>query len=834
MKQLQLSSNWQCKKRTPERSLFDDSTHISDWIAASVPGTVHQALLATNQIPDPFYGRNETLVQWIGESDWLYRCTFELAAEFVNEESIELCFDGLDTFSTVWLNGQQIHTSDNMFVPYRVQVGSQVQVGENELLILFESALHYGKEREIIHGKRAVWNGDASRVYVRKAQYHYGWDWGPTLLTAGPWRPIRLEAYSARISEMYCPTEIALDLKSARIQVNTTYEINRTVQPADIALHVALYDPTGELVDEHTLPMTGNTAQHTFELRNLQLWWPLGYGEQPLYRIVATLHTPTGAVGQYEQRLGLRRLRLVQQPTSDESGTTFFFEVNNTPIYCGGANWIPADSFLPAITPDRYRAWLQLAADAHMTMIRVWGGGVYEDDIFYDICDELGLLVWQDFMFGCGIYPAYEWFQKNVVAEAEANIRRLRHHPSIALWCGNNEDYSIAQSLGSYDSSFTGDFTKTAFPARVLYERLLPEICARLNPERSYWPGSPYAGTDVNDERRGDLHAWHIGNGDIPYQDYPKTRARFISEFGMESFPALPTIASFAPQEELYPQSHTIDHHNKSDGGSRRIAGYILDNIRMPADLPGYIYATQFIQAEALSVGIRGWRRHWGHLDEQTGGALLWQLDDCWPVISWGIVDYALRPKAAYYGVRRELAPFVVGLVPTTHDHAELWAVNGVMTPIDAIVEVCTWTLDGTLVAEEHHVVTLLANQGTEIGHIQRVGEHILSTCIQKDGVTIARTALWPEPFKYLSLAEPEITLERQDAHTLRIQAKRPAKGVWLSAGDGVQWSDNMLDLFPDDPQIIKVQGLEDAEIQIRSLKGDHTYTTLYPKKMIE
>jgi len=365
-------------------------------------------------------------------------------------------------------------------------------------------------------------------------------------LTAGPWKPVYIEAYHERIADLECVTEIADDLDSAQICINATCEGSTAARSTNISLRLALYELGGEKVDEQTLPFVNDKLQHTFELRQPQLWWPRGYGEQPLYRVVATLHGEADELDRREQRLGLRRLQLVQQPLSNDEGTTFFFSVNNTPVYCGGANWIPADSFLPAITPSRYRAWLQLATDAHMTMLRVWGGGIYEDDVFYDTCDELGLLVWQDFLFGCGIYPALDWFQASVQAEVEATLRRLRHHPSIALWCGNNEDYLLAQSLGSYDSSFNGDFTKTAFPARAIYEQLLPEICARLDPQRPYWPGSPYSGNDVNDMRKGDMHVWDIWQKSIPYQDYPERTARFISEFGIESFPELATIESFA------------------------------------------------------------------------------------------------------------------------------------------------------------------------------------------------------------------------------------------------------------------------------------------------
>ncbi len=821
MHSIQLSDNWQCKQHTAMLSPVDDASDENGWFAASVPGTVHQALLASKQIPDPFYGRNETLVQWVGESDWLYRCTFE-RPDVADGDCVVLCFDGLDTFASVWLNGEQILHSDNMFIPYRIDVASQLREGTNELLILFESALRLGKEREAEYGKLAVWNGDASRVYVRKAQYHYGWDWGPTLLTAGPWQPVYLEVYSARIADLYCPVELEANLERARIHVQITCEVSHASRLTALMLSLNLYAPDGTKIDEQTLPVTDDVVHATFVLDNPQLWWPRGYGEQPLYRIEAVLRQQAQVLDRNEKRVGMRHVQLVQRPVHDGNGTTFFFSVNNTPIFCGGANWIPADSFLPAVTPERYRTWLQYAADANMTMLRVWGGGIYENDVFYDICDELGLLVWQDFLFGCGIYPAHEEFQKSVEAEAEAALLRLRHHPSIVLWCGNNEDYSIAQSKGLYDSSFTGNFTTTQFPARAIYERLLPEVCARLDPERPYWPGSPYDGSDANSTEQGDTHAWHIWGGDKPYQDYPETKARFVSEFGMGSLPALSTIEGFTLPEERYPQSRTIEHHNKSDNGARKLTGYIIDNVRIPADLPGYIYATQFIQAEAMGLGIRSWRRHWGHLDEQTGGALLWQLDDCWPVSSWAIIDYAFRPKPAYYAVKRELAPLVVGLARVNGDFAEVWAVNGLMKPVEARVNVSVWTLDGKLVAEEHLKASLDANQGTELGRMHYDEQaHIVSARLLLNGETVARATLWPEPYKYLTLPDPEITVERLDAHTLRVEAKRPAKGVWLTAHDGVQWSDNMLDLLPNEAQIIKVHGLGNGEIQVQWLGKD-------------
>jgi beta-mannosidase len=502
----QFLSHWSFKQRDPAQALVDDFSTSDGWQAASVPGTIHQDLIAAGRITDPFIGLNERDVQWVGEADWLYRCVFDLEPEFINADTVMLCFDGLDTFATVWLNGQQVLISDNMFIPQRIPVRPLLKPKQNELWVLFESAIQQTRLREAQHGAKRCWNGDSSRVYARKAQYHFGWDWGPCLITAGFWRPVRLEAYSQRIAEVDCPAEVAADLGSAALPVRVTIEQNNhTTEPAaDLAVRLRLYGPAGELIHDVLVTVQEGQAQHRFKLASPRLWWPNGYGPQALYRLVVTLQGAGEELDQCEFRLGLRCLRLLQEPLIDQPGKTFLFEVNNTPIFCGGANWIPADSFLPRVTPERYRTLLQYAADAHMTMLRVWGGGIYEEDMFYDLCDELGLLVWQDFLFACAIYPAHESFRSSVRAEAEEAVKRLRHHPCLALWCGNNEDYQIADSIGVYDSSFEGDFTTTPFPAREIYERLLPEICGALDPTRPYWPGSPYGGASPHDPTTGE------------------------------------------------------------------------------------------------------------------------------------------------------------------------------------------------------------------------------------------------------------------------------------------------------------------------------------------
>jgi beta-mannosidase len=811
-------TDWQLKQRDPQQPIARDFEAAEGWIAATVPGTVHQDLLAANVIPDPYWGMNEKQVQWVGEVDWLYRTTFTVTEAMLQASHLTLVFGGLDTFATVWLNGEHILTSDNMFRTHRLSIRDRVRLGENRLDILFESALRCGRAIEAQYGKRPAWgDGDSSRLYVRKAQYHYGWDWGPTLLTAGVWRAAAIEAYDARIAEIDCPVEVAPDLGAA------TFPVSVVVEGRAESISIALLAPDGTPLAQVDKMLENAAVTHTFTVERPQLWYPNGYGAQPLYTLRVTLDQDGEAIATRTQRQGVRRLELVQEPLLNAPGTSFLFQINNTPVFCGGANWIPADSFTPRITPDDYRDWLHLAVNAHMNMLRVWGGGIYEEDVFFDLCDEMGLMVWQDFMFACGLYPAPEWLINSVRAEAEDNVKRLRHHPALVLWCGNNEDYQVAESCQVFPSANGTDDPR--FPARRIYEHLLPEICARLDSTRPYRPGSPYGGVQTsNDPTVGDRHTWDVWHGfPMPgdYHDYHKFGARFISEFGMIAYPERALIDTFTDPAERYPQSRTIEFHIKAGGGVERIALYLAVNIPMPNTLDDYIYGTQFIQAEALTNAFRDWRRAWGGPGQYaTAGALVWQLNDCWPVVSWAIADRQRTPKPAYYAIRRLLAPIVVGLAPTECG-AEVWIVNGRTREERIELELRLFTLDGDLLAEEQQPITLSPNQTTELPRFSFDPSQpvVLAARILQDGEVIARAALWPEPFKYYALPDPEISIDAQDGSAIRLSVKRPAKGVVATQTPGL-WSDNMLDLFPGDPQTISAPGLDAATVSVRCLNG--------------
>ncbi len=819
-------SSWQLRQHYPGN---DQASLANPWIPAIVPGSVHEALIAADRLQDPFVGMNESAAQWVGESDWMYRCTFDLDEAQFENSAIDLCFDGLDTIAHVYLNGVEILYSDNMFIPQRVAVRTLVKPGTNQLQIHFESALQIGKQREAEYGIKQVWNGDPSRVYVRKAQYHYGWDWGPVLMTAGPWRDVRVECYDARIAEIACPPAIAADLSHVSLPVSIHIEDYADRVPPLGAQHAGhlllakliLHAPDGQLHSATSIVIQGESIEHCFEVEKPQLWWPNGYGEQARYRLEVILEQAQQHLDRRELLIGIRKLELLQEPILNEQGSSFVFQINNMPIFCGGANWIPADSFVTRITQERYHELIKQAAQANMVMLRVWGGGIYEHEAFYEACSSLGLLVWQDFMFGCGIYPAKDWFQQSVHAEAEAQIRRLRHQACIALWCGNNEDYQIAYSEGFYDHRTQPD-ANSSFPARVIYEQLLPEICARLDPGRPYWPGSPFLGANPDDPSMGDRHTWEVwGRAAEDYHCYPKLGGRFVSEFGLAAYPAMPTITAFTPEAERYVGSQTLEFHNKATGGARRLAAYQTDNLRPVASLDAMIYATQFVQAEALGLAYRRWRRHWaGPGQYRIAGTLVWQLDDCWPVISWSIIDYYGRTKPAYYAIRRALAPITLN-IGYEQEQAAVWAVNGTQAELSGKLELRTWTLQGELISIENAEVLLKANRSAELISFpfEHHGTLVLDARFRVDGKVIARAALWPEPYKYMRLFDPLIVMGLDGSDKVILRVIRPAKGVWLSAGDNVTWSDNMLDLMPDDEQIISAKGLGSELIQLRWLQ---------------
>lgn len=602
----------------------------------------------------------------------------------------------------------------------------------------------------------------------------------------------------------------------------------------------------GKAVASETV-QAGDATSVTFHISNPELWYPIRYGKQPLYTIKATLLSGESEIDTLSKRIGLRKAELIQREMKEQSGTTFFFQINNIPVFCGGSNWIPADNFIPAISPERYRDWVKLVADGNQFMLRVWAGGIYEEAALYDACDEMGILVWQDFMFGCGNYPTWPKMLESVDREARVNVKMLRHHPSIVIWAGNNEDYQLAEQEGlEYDPKEDNpdNWLKTNFPARYIYEKVLPNVCKDLIPDTYYHPGSPWGGKDTTDQTVGDLHQWNVWHGKQErYQDFDKLVGRFVSEFGMEAFPSVKTIDAYLPKgkddPDRYPQSSTIDFHNKAAGHERRLALYLVENIRyQPDPLEHYVYCTQLMQAECLASAYRLWKREWkGPGREYCAGALVWQINDCWPVTSWAICDYYLRPKHAYFTVKREMAPLSIGItrreikVPRSkHTQAfidtkveiEAWGSNLMLEDVHVDCILKAWDV---VTGEETHSeivgtdIVLPENRSTEILSMEvpvpkrdagLENSTVVAAYLVRDGKQVARYVNWPEPLKYVHLQKPkhlkaELTA---DGSAVEVHAEVPVKGVSLECEDDeVKFDDNLIDIVPGEVVTVKISG---------------------------
>ena len=677
-------------------------------------------------------------------------------------------------------------------------------------------------------------------------------------MTCGPWRPVSLEVYTSRISDLFFSTHVSSLLDSAEIVAKADVDGKSSHVRFDILFQ-------GAIEASETVRIIDGFATATFNRDNPRLWYPAGYGEQPLYSLKATLLLDTIELDAVKKRFGLRRAQVMQEELQDAAGTSFMFRINGVPIFCGGSCWIPAESFLPRMTAQKYRDWVKLAIDGNQVMIRAWAGGIYEEQAFYDACDEMGVLVWQDFLFACGNYPASQHFLELVKREAVANVKLLRHHPSIVIFAGNNEDYQYCETehLG-YDPSDQDPirWLKTTFPARFIYEKLLKEVMKELAPETFYHFGSPYGGSSTTDQTIGDIHQWNVWHGtQSPYQEFDRLCGRFVSEFGMEAFPNARTIDSFlhsgSKDPERYPQSSIMDFHNKAAGHERRLATYLTENLQYTfKPFEQYIYATQLLQAECLGAAYRLFRRQWkGPGKEYCAGALCWQLNDCWPGISWSIVDYYLRPKLGYYAVKRELAPITVGTKriashPSSQNgkhFLEVWASNLTLEDRKIQVEIRMWDIPTGVLLDyfclSQQPLILSSNRSTEIAKIV-IPTHDLGEGSIKDpyrivvavslvnhetGQQIARTISWPEPLKYVRFQQPKALRIRSLEGGVEVSAEIPVKGVTLDVPEiegrkRVIWDDNGFDVMPDEYMKVGAQGLmvgEEERIEVRYMGSE-------------
>jgi beta-mannosidase len=778
--------------------------------SAAVPGDVYGDLLRNKAIPDPYFRDNELDLQWIGETDWIYSRTFNLSKKVLEHDRVLLRCDGLDTLASITINGRVIGRADNMFRTWEFDVKDGLKAGQNTIKIHFSAASQFVRqkreERELPQWGQP--GGVLGGNYIRKEQCNFGWDWGPCLVTCGIWRDIYLVAYShARLADVHISQthgNKAIELE-ARLVVE---KIRRGRLTARVTIQRGKFQATKKVV------LNGKSAGLKMMVKNPELWWPNGMGPQPLYKVLVELMDDSGlSLDTWERKIGLRTLRLDRH--EDEWGESFQFMVNGLSFFAKGANWIPAEAILSRLTGNDYERLISDSVHANMNMLRVWGGGIYEDDRFYELCDEYGICIWQDFMFACASYPTFDPdFMKNVRAEAEDNIRRLRHHPSLALWCGNNE-----LEMGLVGDKWT-ESTMSWTDYKKLFDKLLPDLVAKLDPDHDYWPSSPHSPT--GDRARhynpdcGDAHLWAVWHGEQPFEWYRRCGHRFNSEFGFQSFPEPKTVNRYTVPEDRNVTTYIMEHHQRSNIGNTTIMRYMLDWFRLPKNFEMTLWLSQILQGMAMKYACEHWRRSM----PRGMGTLYWQLNDCWPVASWASIDSFGRWKALHYMARNFFNPILVsGLENNERAEVEIHLTSDLRKAMNVQVEWTLTTVRGNTLAEGSKKARGFARQSRPIQtlklkkYIQEHSERDLMLWLELSahGKNLSTNFVSFSRPKHLELRPPGITtkirFDQKGAFIVKLKAKRPALWTWLELdGLDAEFSDNFFHLRPGKEREIQVK----------------------------
>lgn len=636
----------------------------NEWMSARVPGTVHQDLLDHGRLPDPFYGMNELKVQWVEKEDWLYRTVFTVTADQLKSDAAWLTFEGLDTYADVYLNGSLLLKADYMFVGHKLAVKDVLREGENRLMIRFRSPVEETAPQWDTDGFNYPADNDHSEkrmsVYTRKAPYSYGWDWGIRLATSGIWRPVKLTfCNGAAIDDFFVRQQ---EVTEQVAKVDNQLEINNVISTPKEAQVKVVY-AYGEQADTLTRTVVLQPGKNSLSMpawiEKPHLWMPNGWGDPVLYTFTATVSVDGKEVASREEAIGLRSIRVVME--DDKDGKSFYFEVNGKPMFAKGSNYIPGDALLPNMTGERYARLFEDIRAANMNMVRVWGGGIYEDDRFYEEADRNGILVWQDFIFACTTYPHDPTFLKRVSEEAVYNMRRLRNHASLAMWCGNNEIYEGMRYWGWKDKYSPVVWKEMTEGYDVLFRQLLPELVAANDPGRFYMHGSPYEANWGRPEswKIADSHNWGTWYGQKPFESLDTEIPRFMSEYGFQAFPEMKTIRMFASPEDYELESPVMNAHQKASIGNFLIKKTMALYYKVPEKFEDLIYAGLILQGQGMRHGIEAHRRHRPY----CMGSLPWQLNDSWPVVSWSSIDYYGNWKAMHYQIRRAFAPVLVDAI---------------------------------------------------------------------------------------------------------------------------------------------------------------------------
>ena len=681
---------------------------LTNWYPATVPGVVHTDLLQNKIIEDPFFRLNERGLQWIDKEDWVYETCFTLAADMMRKENMELVFEGLDTYADVYLNDECILKADNMFRCWSIPVRQYIREENNILKVYFHSpvkidvpkwdALPYQYPASNDQSENGGLFNKKISIFARKAGYHYGWDWGPRLVTSGIWRPVYIRAWSdLRINDVFIEQK---EVGAGRAVIAGHVELDAD-KDMDGVLVTITDEATGRVLGEWQADLKRGTNRVTvdFVLHKPKLWWSNGLGEPFLYRFRTDIIAGGELLDSKTERVGIRSLKVVHQP--DKDGHTFYIELNGRPVFAKGANYIPLDNFLPRVTPENYKRTILDAAGVNMNMLRVWGGGIYENDVFYDLCDEHGIMIWQDFMFACSMYPAEGALLDNIHQEAVDNVKRLRNHACIALWCGNNECQDAWLGWGwkcEIERQNKEYADKIWAQYRQQYHVTLPGVVREYAPGTFYWPSSPFAFEgEMSGTTDGDRHYWSVWHGKAPISDYDSEKSRFFSEYGFQSFPEFESVKRYAPYPEDWDIRSEVmmSHQRGGDHANGLIETYLLNEYKKPRDFRAFLYMNHVLQGDAIKTAIESHRRQMPY----NMGTLFWQHNDCWPVASWASRDYYGRWKAQHYYVRKAYDDILISSV-VEGDDLKVYAVSDRLENTSGRLQLQVCQFDGTVV---HH-----------------------------------------------------------------------------------------------------------------------------------
>ena len=796
----------------------------TNWLSANVPGCVHLDLIDNGVIDDPFFGENEKMLQWIGETDWNYRLFFTPSENIQRRTNKKICFYGIDTYAVVYLNGHRIIDANNMFHPWEKDVTDILRPDTNELVINFRSPINeiiprLEKTNYVLPAENDQAAGTSP--FTRKAPYHYGWDWGPCLITSGIWREVSLFGWDSwhiddlSIEQKECNSNHASLKFQVLVESQTSEHGTLVISESSANIH-----------NEYPVKIVEgeNVFDHELEIIDPDLWWPAGHGNQPLYTFDITIETEDQTY-QISKRIGLRNVFVKRE--KDENGYSFAVHVNDVPIFLKGANWIPADSFTPRLTKEDYSSLINNAIMANMNTLRVWGGGIYEADYFYDLCDEKGILIWQDFMFACSLYPGNKEFLDSVDQEVRYQVNRLKSHPCIFLWCGNNEIASGWLSWGwkdeLSDSVWKEDYKR-------LFHELIPEICEELDPIRLYWPSSPgheLALPEVDQiYGSGDNHYWGVWHGGDDFDAYEKNIGRFMSEFGMQSFPEINTIKTFANEEDWDIGSDVIRAHQRASLGNKNIKKYIERYYPMPKDFESFVIMSQIMQAEAIRIAVEAHRRKMPY----CMGSLYWQFNDCWPGASWSSIDYYGNWKALHYAARRFFDPLLISIIDEdelikiflTNDHAQNFRA-------DLSLKLCSF--DGTILSDLTKNVEVPSVNSTKILQFDRselvkshdISKIMLISELFRKGASLTKNNFFFVRPKEMNLEPPEIEYKYEtsnDRHYILIHSKTFVKNLHIVCENskGI-FSDNFFDMFPKESVKIEFKPIKNVNNDILIFK---------------